>query len=111
MVVVGLVHLPFVVDGVEVCHEQHLGEGDGIVAGLLGHVDLAGSVLDFLVQGEDQTWLLASFSRCGIRKRELYLQGGSISISSQGFLCNRDLNTQEVENKADYLGIQRQVTS
>ena len=54
MVVLGHVQHLIGVDNVEVGHEQHLGEEDGVVAGLLGLVDHAGGVQDFLVQGKDQ---------------------------------------------------------
>ena len=54
MVVLGHVQHLIGVDNVEVGHEQYLGEEDGVVAGLLGLVDHAGGVQDFLVQGEDQ---------------------------------------------------------
>ena len=89
MVVLGHVQHLIGVDNVEVAHEQHLGEEDGNVAGLLGLVDHAGVFKTFLSKGKVKKLLLASVSRCSIRKRELNLQRGSIGIRSQGFLCRQ----------------------
>ena len=52
MAIFGHVHHLFGVDIVEVGHEEHQGEEDGVGAGLLGLVDHAGGVQDFLVRGE-----------------------------------------------------------